>query len=334
MQVLQIIWFLLIVILFLGYSILDGFDLGVGILTPFLAKDDTEKRILFNAIGPVWDGNEVWLLTGGGALFAAFPAVYATVFSGFYLALMLVLFALIFRAVSFEYWAHDEGTRKIWCKAIVLGSFLPSLLYGVALGNVIVGIPLNEAHDFAGNFFTLLRPFPLITGLLGLTMILIHGSVYAALKSEGNIRKRGHSLAEKFLIAFIILFILTIIVGILQIKGVASNVIGWIFAILTIIFWYLTLSSVKNGKDGKAFLFSSLIHVAIWGLIAAVQFPYLVRATDPALSMSIYEFSSSKLTLTVMLIIALIGMPIVIGYTIYIYKIFKGKIKLEESTGY
>ena len=334
MATLQIIWLLLIVVLLVGYSILDGFDLGVGILTPFLAKNDTEKRILFNAIGPVWDGNEVWLLTGGGALFAAFPPVYATIFSGFYLALMLVLFSLIFRAVSFEYWSHDEGNRRLWCKAIVIGSFIPSLLYGVALGNVILGIPLNQNHDYAGTFFTLLRPFPLLTGLLGLTMILIHGSVFAGLKAEGEIRKRAHSIASKSLISFIVLFIIVLIVGILQIKGVASNIVGWLFALLTIVFWYLTLASVKKEKDSQAFTFSSLIHVSIWGLIAAVQFPYLVRATDPALSMSIYDFSSSKLTLTVMLIIALIGMPVVIGYTIYIYRIFRGKIKLEENTGY
>ena len=334
MATLQIIWLLLIVVLLLGYSILDGFDLGVGILTPFLAKNDTEKRILFNAIGPVWDGNEVWLLTGGGALFAAFPPVYATVFSGFYLALMLVLFSLIFRAVSFEYWAYDESNRGLWCKSIVIGSFIPSLLYGVALGNIILGIPLNQNHDYAGTFFTLLRPFPLLTGLLGLTMILIHGSIFAGLKTEGDIRKRAHSIASKSLIAFIFLFIIVLIVGIFQIKAVVSNIVGWIFAFLTIVFWYLTLSNVKKGKDGSAFTFSALIHFAIWGLIAAVQFPYLVRATDSSLNMSIYEFSSSKLTLTVMLIIALIGMPIVIGYTIYVYKIFKGKIKLEDSSGY
>jgi len=329
---LQTIWFLLIVVLLTGYSILDGFDLGIGILVPFLAKNDNEKRILFNAIGPVWDGNEVWLLTGGGALFAAFPPVYATVFSGFYLALMLVLFSLIFRAVSFEYWAHDENRRGLWCKAIVIGSFIPSLLYGVALGNIIVGIPLNQNHDFAGTFFTLLRPFPLITGLLGLTAILFHGAAFTALKSEGEIRERAHKLLTKTSYIFIGLFALTIVAGIILIKGVISNIVGWFFVLLIIAFWVLMNQNSKSGRDGKAFTFSALIHASLWGLIAAVQFPVIVRATDPALNMTIYNSSSSQLTLTVMLIIALIGMPFVIGYTIYAYRIFKGKVKLQGES--
>ncbi len=331
---LQIIWFLLIIVLLTGYSVLDGFDLGIGTLVPFLAKTDNEKRILFNAVGPVWDGNEVWLLTGGGALFAAFPPVYATVFSGFYLALMLVLFSLIFRAVSFEYWAHDDQRRGLWCKAIVIGSFLPSLLYGVALGNIIVGIPLNQSHDFAGNFFTLLRPFPLLTGLLGLSAILFHGAAFAALKSEGDIKERAHKILSKISYVFVILFILTIIFGIILIKGVISNIIGWIFAIFVIAFWFLMLNSSKKGEDGKTFTFSSLIHISLWGLIAAIQFPIVVRATNPALNMTLYNSSSSKLTLTVMLIIAVIGMPFVIGYTIYAYRVFKGKVKLEEGESY
>jgi cytochrome d ubiquinol oxidase subunit II len=333
-MILQTIWFLLIVVLLTGYSILDGFDLGVGTLVPFLAKNDNEKRILFNAVGPVWDGNEVWLLTGGGALFAAFPPVYATVFSGFYLALMLVLFSLIFRAVSFEYWAHDDSRRGLWCKAIVVGSFLPSLLYGVALGNIIVGIPLNQNYDFAGTFFTLLRPFPLITGLLGLTAILFHGAAFTALKAEGQIRERAHKILLTASYVFIGLFALTVIVGIFRIQGIAANIVGWIFVLLIMVFWFLMNQNAKKGKDGKAFTFSALIHASLWGLIAAIQFPVVVRATDSTLNMTIYNSSSSQLTLTVMLIIALIGMPFVIGYTIYAYRIFKGKINLHEGENY
>ena len=166
------IWYVLIGVLLLGYSILDGFDLGIGILFPFLAKDEKDKKVLFSSIAPFWDGNEVWLITGSAALFAAFPQAYATVFSGFYLALMLLLFALIFRAVSIEFWHTDEKRRKFWEWAFVTGSFFPSLLYGTVLGSVVVGIPLNENMDFTGNFFILLRPYPLIIGLLGLSAII------------------------------------------------------------------------------------------------------------------------------------------------------------------
>jgi cytochrome d ubiquinol oxidase subunit II len=186
---LQNTWYLLLGVLLIGYSILDGFDLGVGCLVPLVAKNDADKRMLFNAIGPFWDGNEVWLLTGGGALFAAFPHVYATVFSGFYLALMLVLFSLIFRAVALEFWSYDEKRKKLWEWAFVVGSFLPSLLYGVALGNVVVGIPLNEQMEFTGNFFTLLRPFPLAVGLLGFAAILLQGCTYTILKTSGPLKE-------------------------------------------------------------------------------------------------------------------------------------------------
>ncbi len=330
MEFLQIIWFVLIGVLFAGYAILDGFDLGVGILTPFLAKTDDEKRVLFNAIGPMWDGNEVWLLTGGGALFAAFAPVYATVFSGFYLALMLVLFALIFRAVSFEYWAHDEKRRTLWCRAVVIGSFLPSLLYGVALGNVMLGIPLDPARDFAGNFFTLLRPFPLLTGILGLLMFLIHGGVFTIMKTEGDIRTRAVGITKKLLLVFPVILLLVIALGVIQIDGIASHLVGWIFVALMFVFWFMTKNAIEKNEEGRGFFFSSLINLFNMAALIAFQFPILVRATDSNLNMTIYNSSSSKLSLTVMLIIAGIGMPIVIGYTIYVYKIFKGKVRLEE----
>ena len=192
---LQVVWFFLIGVLLAGYSILDGFDLGIGALFPFLAKDREERDALAGAVGPVWDGNEVWLLTGGGALFAAFPPAYATVFSGFYLALMLVLFSLIFRAVSLEFRAHASGPGRFWDQAFFIGSALPSVLYGVALGNVIQGVPLDGAGDFSGDLFTLLRPFPLVLGVFGLVAILLHGSAYAALKTEGELQARARRFA-------------------------------------------------------------------------------------------------------------------------------------------
>jgi cytochrome bd ubiquinol oxidase subunit II len=331
MEFLQGLWFFIIVILLLGYAILDGFDLGIGVLTPFLAKSSEDKRVLFNAVGPFWDGNEVWLLTGGGALFAAFPPVYATVFSGFYLALMLVLFALIFRAVSLEFWSYDEKNRKAWTWAFVIGSFIPSLLYGVALGNVIQGIPLNQNLDFTGNFFTLLRPFPLAAGLTGLFAILLQGLAFAALKSGGALRERAKKLNPMVGILFIAAFLATVILGIAAVKGAAGKIIAWIFALVVLGGWWLNRLAVKKDCNPKAFLMSSLVHLGLWGMVAAVMFPHLVNASnDPSLHMTVYNASSSQLTLTVMLIIGLVGMPVVIGYTLYVYRVFKGTPTLPE----
>ncbi len=335
MEALQVIWYILIGVLLLGYSILDGFDLGIGTLFPFLAKDEGEKRVLLNAIGPFWDGNEVWILTGGGALFAAFPKTYATVFSGFYLALMLVLFALIFRAVSFEFRAHSQGGRSFWEWSFIIGSFLPALLYGVALGNVVYGVPMKEIAgniEYAGSFFTLLRPYPLLIGVFGLVMFLMHGATYAALKSEGALYERARKAVLSLWWAFLVLGLLTFVATAILIPGSLSRVLAWIAAIVAWVGWYLVRSYTVKGKDVAAFYASSLSIVGLWGIVGAIHFPNLVRAiNDPALSLTIYNSSSSKLTLTVMLIIALVGMPIVILYTAYIYKWFKGKVKLEEG---
>ncbi len=331
-HLLQNIWFFLIGILFMGYSVLDGFDLGIGSLFPFLAKNNEEKEILHKTIGPFWDGNEVWLLTGGGALFAAFPHTYATVFSGFYLALMLVLFALIFRAISLEFRSHDPKRQKVWDGAFIAGSFLPSLLYGVALGNVIQGIPLNANMDFTGNFFTLLRPFPLLIGLFGLTAILLQGSTYAVLKTEGKIQERSRRISQKLWLVYVILFVLSLIVSLATLPDTARKIAAWIFTgivVANLIFMKWALSAKK---DGLAFFTSSSAFVGLWGIAGSIQFPHLVRAnSDSMLSLTIYNSSSSELTLKVMLIIALVGMPLVIGYTIYLYKVFKGKVRFSDE---
>ncbi len=332
---LRVIWFILIGVLLLGYSILDGFDLGIGVLFPFLAKDEKEKRVLLNAIGPFWDGNEVWILTGGGALFAAFPHAYATVFSGFYLALMLVLFALIFRAVSFEFRAHSEN-KKVWEWAFVIGSFLPALLYGVALGNVVYGVPIKEIAgnlEYAGSFFTLLRPYPLVVGLFGLVMFTMQGAAYAALKSEGELQLRARQALMKAWWAFLALGVLTFVLTVVFLPHAIKRPLAWVAAAVTWVAWYLIKKAVEEGNDSKAFYLSSLVIAGLWGIVGAIHFPNLVRAiNDPAnLSLTIYNASSSQLTLTVMLIIALVGMPVVLFYTAYIYKWFKGKVKVEEG---
>jgi cytochrome d ubiquinol oxidase subunit II len=324
---LQNVWYLLIGVLLAGYSVLDGFDLSVGILFPFLAKTEDEKRTLARAIGPVWDGNEVWLLAGGGALFAAFPMAYATVFSGFYLALMLVLFALILRAVSLEFRAHDTARKGFWDAAFIGGSFLPALLFGVALGNVVVGIPLDARTEFAGNFFTLLRPLPLVFGVLGLCAFLLHGSAYAALKSEGVLRERARKSARISAFAAGIAFFLSFVSVLIYLPAALKSIPAWIFSGLVWLSLVLFLIALGKGKDGRALFFSSAVFLSLWGVIGAIHYPNLVRATDPGLSLTIANASSSALTLKVMLIIALVGMPLVVGYTIFAYRVFKGKVR-------
>jgi cytochrome d ubiquinol oxidase subunit II len=329
---LQNIWFILIGVLFVGYAILDGFDLGIGSLFPLLAKNKEEKNTLYKTIGPFWDGNEVWLLTGGGALFAAFPHTYATVFSGFYLALMLVLFALIFRAISLEFRVHDLKRQKIWDGTFVVASFLPSLLYGVALGNVILGIPLKANMDYSGNFFTLLRPFPLVIGLFGLAAILLQGATYAAMKTEGEIQERARKIAQKIWIKYAILLVLSLVVSLFIIPGAAKKWLAWVFTAAVVVCLLVIRSALSKKKDGHAFLFSSISFGGLWGIAGAVHFPNLVKASnDVSLSLTIHNSSSSELTLKVMLIIAVIGMPFVIGYTIYLFRVFKGKVKAENK---
>ena len=331
---LQNTWFILVGVFLLGYSILDGFDLGIGTLLPFLAKENEEKKTLMHAIGPFWDGNEVWLLTGSGALFASFPHAYATVFSGFYLALMLVLFALIFRAVSIEFYTHYENKnkRKVWEWCFILGSFVPSLLFGVALGNVIVGIPLDKHMEFTGNFFTLLRPFPLVVGLLGLNAILLQGSTYAALKTLGKVRERARNLTNILWISFTVLFVLSGIMAYVYVPGAFSHVLAWLAALIVVAGWFLLKHFAEKGKDALAFYMSSLSFIGLWGIVGAVHFPNMVRASnDPSLSLTVRNASSTELTLKVMLIIALIGMPLVILYTYYIFKTFKGKVKINRK---
>ncbi|MCJ7682091.1 MAG: cytochrome d ubiquinol oxidase subunit II [Candidatus Aminicenantes bacterium] len=331
-NILQQVWFVLVGVLLVGYSILDGFDLGIGALFPFLAKRDEDKEVLVKAIGPFWDGNEVWLLTGGGALFAAFPQAYATVFSGFYLALMVILFALIFRAISLEFRAHDPKRKRFWEGAFVVGSFLPALLFGVALGNVVQGVPLNADMDFTGNFFTLLRPFPLVIGLLGLTAFLLHGAVFATLKSMGSLQARARKTAGSLWFVFLGLFALSSILSLVYLPGTAGNWLAWAFSAQVLIYLFLLRNALRGKKDGHAFFFSAAAFACLWAIVGAVHFPNLVKASnDAALSLTITNASSSELTLKVMLIIALIGMPIVIFYTIYAYRVFRGKAVAEEE---
>jgi cytochrome d ubiquinol oxidase subunit II len=331
---LNTIWFLLVAVLIIGYAILDGFDLGVGVLHLF-TKNEEEKRINLNAIGPVWDGNEVWLLTGGGALFAAFPIVYATVFSGFYIALMLLLFALILRAVSFEFRGKIEsnGWKKLWDFAFGIGSLLPAILFGVAVGNILRGIPIDGNGMFTGNFFTLLNPYSILVGVLSLILFTMHGSIYMTMKSSGNQLERMKNIAPRLWITFIIVYVLVTLYSFFAagflFASILSNPLFWILFILVLIAIIYIPVALKSEKFGRAFFSSSLTIACMIGLMAISLFPRLVPSlTDLNNSLTIYNASSTDRTLFTMLIIALIGMPFVIGYTIFIYRAFKGKVQL------
>jgi cytochrome bd ubiquinol oxidase subunit II len=336
MTTLQVIWFFLIGVLLTGYAILDGFDLGVGFWHLF-SKGDKFRRTMLNAIGPVWDGNEVWLLTGGGAIFAAFPPVYASVFSGFYLALMLVLLGLIMRAMSIEYRSkvESERWRQGWDIAFSVGSILPALLFGVALGNVMRGLPLDANGDFLGSFFYLLNPYSLLIGLTGLAMIATHGAIWVQIKGSDKLEEDAKGWAQKAWYAYLGLWIVATIATFATQPHLTANFMK--VPPLGIIPLIAAASIVATGffnrkcEPGKAFVASSISIASLMGIVGASIFPNMVKATDPVNSLTIFNSSASQLSLTAMLIIALLGMPVVLGYTIWIYRQFKGKVLPEES---
>ena len=327
----QVLWFILIFVLLLGYALLDGFDLGLAALLPFLGKNPQEKDTLIASIGPVWDGNEVWLITGGGALFAAFPHAYATAFSGFYLAMMLVLLALIFRAVSMEFRANDPARAGLWEKALVAGSALAALLFGVALGNVIYGVPLTEKMEYAGSFFTLLRPVPLLFGVTGLAAILLQGASWAALKTEGDVRLRSFKTVKVLMWISAALAVAYFVVLAVNFPLLSGNFLFYIAEFLALAGLAGLFFSVRKQNDKALFAESSVFFTGLFLAAGAAQFPNLITASnDPALSLTIYNSSTSLYTLQVMAAIALIGMPVVIAYTIFVYRLFKGKAKADS----
>lgn len=339
---LNTIWFMLFGVLIIGYAILDGFDLGVGVIQLF-TKDDDERRVNINAIGPVWDGNEVWLLTGGGALFAAFPAVYATVFSGFYIAFMLLLTALIFRAVSFEFrkYSATPKTKRIWDMSFALGSAVPALLYGVAIGNILRGLPIQIIDGKITDsitFLSLLNPYSLLIGVLSLVLFTMHGAIYLTMKTTGKHLDKMMSVASKAWIAVILLYFIatmaTFFTAPFLFEGVLKNIVFWILLILIFASIFYIPIGLKAKRFGRAFLASSALILAMVGMIAVSLYPRLVPSSVDLAngSLTIYNASSSQNTLTTMLIIALIGMPIVVAYTIYIYRVFKGKVLITKDS--
>jgi cytochrome d ubiquinol oxidase subunit II len=331
-------WFLLIWILFGGYAILDGFDLGVGALHLF-AHDERERRINVSAIGPVWDGNEVWLVTGGAALFAAFPVVYATVFSGFYLAMMLLLFALIFRAVSLEFRGQVDspGWRRVWDWAFGLGSLIPAILFGVAIGNILRGIPIEADGTANVSFVSLLNPYALLVGVMTLAMFLMHGAAFLAVKTEGDLQQRMARWMASTWVVFVVLYlfatIATFSVSPFLFEGLLGHPLFWVFLVI-ILFAIIYIPIANHARQCMhAFLASALMIASLVGLTAVGLFPRLVPSSiDLESSLTIYNASSTPRTLTVMLVIALVGMPLVITYTACIYKVFAGKVVITEES--
>lgn len=340
MTALGILWFVLIAVLIAGYFILDGFDLGAGILSPFIAKDESEKAVIRRAIGPTWDGNEVWLLTAGGALFAAFAPAYATTFSGFYLAVMLVLFGLIVRAVSLEYRAHDPKWGKVWDALFFIGSLLPALLFGVAIGNVYAGIPLDANGDYAGiPLLGLITPFTLLCGLLGLSVFITQGAAWLTLKAEkpSALQARAAKLRRPLACITLVLFAIVSVYALTGIAPTFDPALGALRGVACVgvvaALGALFFGSRKEGNDLMPFLASSASALLLVALFAASMFPTLVVATTGT-SITIANAASSDLALAWMTGITCIGLPLVLVYHVVIYRTFRGRISAEEANEY
>lgn len=343
-SVFQIIWFVLWGVLWAVYFMLDGFVLGTGFLSWILAKNDTEKRVLINTVGPVWDGNEVWLITAGGATFAAFPTTYALMFSNLYSALLLLLFALIVRGVSFEFRGKIDSPawKKAWDNAIMVSSFLPALLFGVAFGNIFKGIPMK--NDFAAINFTydgsligLLNPYGLVTGVLFVMLFAVHGSLYAAIKTTGDLSKRAADLANKLWLPLLVVAVIFLAFTYPATKlydNYLKAPVLLIVPVIAVVSLLMVKVSALKGSFHKAFLFSCLTIVFVVFTGVTGLFPNLIPSNiDPASNLTIFNSSSSLLTLQIMTGVAAVFVPIVISYKIWVYRIFRGRISSEDVLG-
>jgi len=331
---LNTLWFILLGVLLAGYAILDGFDLGAGILH-LTARGDDERRIIINSTGPFWDGNEVWLITFGGAMFAAFPFAYATVFSGFYIALMLVLVTLILRAVALEFRSKRPSPtwRSFWDGAFFLGSLLATLLFGVAAGNILIGVPIDADGNYTGTFFGLLSPFPILLGLFTVTFAAMHGAIYLTLKTEGELqlRIRGWLMNKIYPCAFVCYALVTVYAWI-SIPHASGSPRVTVAPLIAIAFIFI-FPAVSRNRPFLAFLLSSLIIAILVFLFSFALYPNIVISNiSPEYNLNIVNAASSPKTLGVMTVIAAIGVPIVLIYTAAIYRVFRGKVKITEHS--
>ncbi len=365
-ETLRLIWWVLLGVLLIGFAAMDGFDLGVGILLPFIGKTDIERRIVINTIGPVWEGNQVWLILGGGAIFAAWPPLYAVSFSGFYLAMFIILFALILRPVGFKYRSKrdSQAWHTGWDWALFIGGFVPALIFGVAVGNVLQGVPFRLNDDlmifYDGSFFGLLNPFALLCGLLSVAMLTMHGASWLVLKTTGDVQARARNVGARAAIATIVLYGIAGVISWMWISGyrITSAIVtdgpsnplrktvefdngAWfanyasypvllIAPALGLLGALAVWASIRKRGEVAPLLFGKL---SIFGIIASVgvsMFPFILPSSvDPRSSLTVWDSSSSHTTLFIMLVVTLIFLPLIVAYTSWVYKVLWGKVEKD-----
>ena len=334
-EFLQILWFILIAVLWIGFYFLEGFDFGVGMLMPFLAKKDEERRALINSIGATWDGNEVWLLTAGGATFAAFPHWYATMFSGFYLALFLLLVGLIMRGISLEYRSKDANPkwRNLFDTLFTVGSYLPALLLGTAFANLAQGVPINAEKMFTGNLFTLLNPYGLLGGVTTVLVFMLHGANFLSLKLDGDLRDRAQAFAKKLWLYTTLVFVAfsayTYVIGYWN----RDKIDPGLAPLAALVFLLVAGYFINKKSEGWAFIMVALNIVMGQVSFYLMMFPnVMISSTNPEWNLTIFNASSSQYTLTVMSVVALIFVPIVLAYQGWTYFMFAKRIKADKKT--
>ncbi|WP_392507745.1 cytochrome d ubiquinol oxidase subunit II [Naumannella halotolerans] len=327
---LAFVWFILLAVLWTGYFVLEGFDFGVGVLLKPLAKNEKERRVMINTIGPVWDGNEVWLLTAGGATFAAFPEWYATMFSGFYLPLLVILLALILRGVAFEY-RHkrsDGNWQRNWERCIIIGSFVPALLWGVAFANLVQGVPIGADRNFTGSVLDLLSPYTLLGGLLTLGVFVTHGAVFLSLKTLGDLRHRARTFAVR---TGLVTAVIAVAFIVWTAVAYSSTVWTWIVGGIVAVAFLAGLAAVARGREGWAFLFDSVAIAAFVAMLFVTLFPnVMVSSLNPEWNLTIANASATPYTLQIMSIAALVMTPVVIAYQAWTYWVFQRRLGTQH----
>ena len=336
---LPFIWFGVFVILITAYAILDGFDLGVGIFHLF-SKSDKERRLMLNSIGPVWDGNEVWLVTGGGALFAGFPIMYATLCSAFYIPIMVLLGGIIFRAVAIEFRSKRTASwwRWMWDVLFSFASFVIALGLGLVMGNLIEGIPLDENYEYVGTFSDLVTPYALMIGVFAVSIFSMHGLIYALMKTEGQLHDKLRDWINPSIILFICMYVVATATTLIYQEHMADMIRErpWFFLIALVNMGAIAMipREITREKDGAAFLFSCFNIICLMTLYGVGTYPNVIRASNgpQELSLTIWNSASSDKTLGILLLIAVIGVPMVIGYTTVVYTVFRGKVRLDSTS--
>ena len=330
---LNVLWFILVGVLFAGFFILEGFDYGVGILLPFAGKNDTERRVILNTIGPFWDGNEVWLLTAGGAIFAAFPNWYATLFSGFYLAFFLILIGLIVRGVAIDFRSKVDSAawRKTWDGLFFIGSLLPALLFGVAVSNFLTGVPIDANMEFVGNLFTLITPYTLLGGIVFVLVFAYHGALFLSLKSGvDSLTNRVKAYSVKIGVAMLAATVAWVIYGAL-ITGILNSVIAVIAVVLAALSLIVSVVLQLKGRSGLAFVASILAILFVTVMVFATMFPnVLISTLNPLWNLTIYNACSSPYTLKIMTIVALTLVPIVLIYQGWSFWMFRKRVTKND----